>query len=61
MNIDKDIDGIRYLNTGDWVTSLTAIIEYEDGTLELVRFDEFMKRTVDRFKIAGDAGATAGG
>jgi hypothetical protein len=41
---DKQIGGIHYLNTGDWVVNLTAIIEQEDGTLELVRYPEFMER-----------------
>ena len=41
---DKQIGGIHYLNTGDWVTHLTAVVEQEDGTLELVRYPEFMER-----------------
>ncbi len=32
----KDIDGIAYLNCGDWVDSCTAIVEHADGRLELV-------------------------
>lgn len=28
--------GVRYLNTGDWVESCTALIEYADGTLALI-------------------------
>ncbi|MFK4766486.1 MULTISPECIES: UDP-2,3-diacylglucosamine diphosphatase [Rhizobiaceae] len=31
-----DIDGIHYVNTGDWVESCTAIAEHHDGTLELI-------------------------
>ena len=27
---------IRYLNTGDWVESCTAIVEHEDGRLEII-------------------------
>jgi len=33
----KDIDGVRYLNCGDWVDSCTAIVEHGDGHMELVR------------------------
>jgi UDP-2,3-diacylglucosamine pyrophosphatase LpxH len=33
-----DIDGITYLNTGDWVESLTAIGERPDGTMEIIRW-----------------------
>jgi UDP-2,3-diacylglucosamine pyrophosphatase LpxH len=28
--------GIRYINTGDWVESCTAIVEHEDGRMELI-------------------------
>ena len=34
----KDINGLQYVNCGDWVDSCTAIVEHEDGTLELVRW-----------------------
>ncbi|MFB2553657.1 UDP-2,3-diacylglucosamine diphosphatase [Ensifer soli] len=34
--IEDDIDGIRYINTGDWVESCTAIAEHHDGTMELI-------------------------
>lgn len=39
---DKQIDNIHYLNSGDWVESLTAIIEYLDGRMELVNFSDFI-------------------
>lgn len=32
----KDIDGIAYMNDGDWVESLTALVEHHNGTWELV-------------------------
>lgn len=32
----RDHAGIRYINCGDWVDSLTAVVERADGTLELV-------------------------
>ncbi len=34
----RDIQGITYYNTGDWVESCTAIVEHFDGTLELLQF-----------------------
>ncbi len=34
--IIEDIDGVRYINTGDWVESCTAIAEHFDGTMELI-------------------------
>jgi UDP-2,3-diacylglucosamine pyrophosphatase LpxH len=33
----KRIDGVVYLNCGDWVDSCTAIVERLDGSMELVR------------------------
>ncbi|HSQ08509.1 MAG TPA: UDP-2,3-diacylglucosamine diphosphatase [Chromatiaceae bacterium] len=34
----RDIDGIRYVNCGDWVDSCTAIVEHTDGRLELIEW-----------------------
>lgn len=31
----RDIDGIRYMNDGDWVESCTALLEHQDGTWEI--------------------------
>jgi UDP-2,3-diacylglucosamine pyrophosphatase LpxH len=38
----RTIDGILYCNDGDWVESCTALVEYLDGRLEVVRWTEFM-------------------
>jgi len=32
---DRMIDGIHYLNSGDWVESMSALLEKEDGTWEV--------------------------
>jgi UDP-2,3-diacylglucosamine pyrophosphatase LpxH len=34
----RDMDGILYCNTGDWVESCTALAELSDGTLQLIRW-----------------------
>lgn len=34
----RDIEGIRYVNCGDWVDSCTAIVEHHDGQLELIHW-----------------------
>lgn len=39
---DRMAGGVHYLNSGDWVESLTAIIEHHDGRMELVRYKEFI-------------------
>jgi UDP-2,3-diacylglucosamine pyrophosphatase LpxH len=33
----RRVDGITYINCGDWVDSCTAIVEHLDGELELIR------------------------
>ena len=32
----RQIDGITYANDGDWVESLTALVEHADGRLEII-------------------------
>ncbi len=32
----REVDGITYVNCGDWVDSCTAIVEHVDGRMELV-------------------------
>jgi UDP-2,3-diacylglucosamine pyrophosphatase LpxH len=34
----KQIDGVTYINCGDWVDSCTAIVEHFDGRMELVEW-----------------------
>jgi len=42
---DKVLDnGVHYLNSGDWVESLTAIVETQPGRFELIHYQEFMAR-----------------
>jgi UDP-2,3-diacylglucosamine pyrophosphatase LpxH len=33
----RTIEGVDYLNTGDWVESCTALVEHWDGRIELVK------------------------
>ena len=32
----KEIDGIIYMNSGDWVESMSAIVENLDGTFDKI-------------------------
>jgi UDP-2,3-diacylglucosamine pyrophosphatase LpxH len=32
----KEIDGVTYMNDGDWVESMSALVEHHDGTWEIV-------------------------
>jgi UDP-2,3-diacylglucosamine pyrophosphatase LpxH len=34
----KEIDGVEYINTGDWVESCTAIVETWEGEFRLLEF-----------------------
>jgi predicted phosphodiesterase len=36
----RDIDGVLYCNDGDWVESLTALVESETGDLRIVNWRE---------------------
>lgn len=38
----REVEGILYCNDGDWVESLTALIEHADGTLAIVEWGEVM-------------------
>ena len=42
---DKMIGDIHYLNSGDWVESMTAIIEHDDHTFEVLSYHDFCTRT----------------
>jgi UDP-2,3-diacylglucosamine pyrophosphatase LpxH len=35
---DRLIDGIHYLNDGDWVESCTALVEHHDGNFEIINW-----------------------
>lgn len=38
---DRIIGDVHYLNSGDWVESLTAIVEKEPGEFSIVSYEEF--------------------
>ena len=41
----RDMGQVRYLNTGDWVESCTAIVETFEGEFIIVRWAEEAART----------------
>lgn len=49
------IDGVLYCNDGDWVESLTALVEHRDGRLEIV--DRSATARVPRARVLRDAPA----
>ena len=34
----REIDGIKYFNDGDWVESVTALVEHHDGRMEIMNW-----------------------
>ena len=43
----KTIDGITYMNDGDWVESLSALVEHHDGKWEIVSWTRTTDNVVD--------------
>ncbi len=54
-----DAFGIRYVNTGDWVESCTAVAEHHDGHLELIVWRDMGRRIEPPPVDASDARAAA--
>ena len=50
----RDIDGIKYCNDGDWVESLSALVEDATGELRLVDWHEVMLRWEQAQLVAED-------
>ena len=46
------VDGVLYMNDGDWVESCTALVEHHDGRMELLDW-----AALNRFSFAAPAGA----
>lgn len=44
---DEVIGGVHYLNSGDWVETLSCIVENHDGEFEVLYYDEFIERTLN--------------
>jgi UDP-2,3-diacylglucosamine pyrophosphatase LpxH len=58
----RDIGGVLYCNSGDWVESLTALVETDDGTLSIVRWSEASAATamLTRATATTDVSVAAG-
>ncbi|MFC5553361.1 UDP-2,3-diacylglucosamine diphosphatase [Methylobacterium iners] len=53
---NRQIGGLTYLNTGDWVESCTAIVEHYDGRMEVLHYPSLLRaRAVDAGIVAADA------
>jgi UDP-2,3-diacylglucosamine pyrophosphatase LpxH len=47
----EDLNGIRYVNTGDWVESCTAVVEEQDGTLRLIDWSAVTRERNSRLPV----------
>ena len=48
----RSIDGVLYCNDGDWVESLTALVEDDAGALSIVHWKEIAGRAADAVAVA---------
>jgi len=39
----REIDGLHYYNDGDWVESLTALVETYEGEMKLVKWTQMIQ------------------
>ncbi len=56
---DKMVGDIHYLNSGDWVESLTAIVEYDDGRFEIIDYKTFCERLEEKTRERAERKARA--
>ncbi len=45
---DQRTGGVHYLNSGDWVESLTAVVEHLDRSFEVLHYKDFLTRIEHR-------------
>ncbi|MDD4920967.1 MAG: UDP-2,3-diacylglucosamine diphosphatase, partial [Bacteroidales bacterium] len=48
---NREIDGIHYLNSGDWVETMSALLEHEDGSWEVYRHNEKMEMPEPEYRM----------
>ncbi|MCX6865709.1 MAG: glycosyltransferase [Verrucomicrobia bacterium] len=44
---DRQVGDVHYLNSGDWVESLSAVVEHLDGRFELIHYEDFLESIAD--------------
>lgn len=45
---NRRIDGVQYLNCGDWVESCTALVESRSGNISIIKWQDRIERTTDK-------------
>ncbi|CAM5767874.1 UDP-2,3-diacylglucosamine hydrolase [Labrys miyagiensis] len=56
----RDLEGVTYINSGDWVESCTAIIEHFDGRFEIVRWSDLVRERNSKSESKNPDGSEAG-
>lgn len=57
----RDMDGITYCNDGDWVESCTALVEHDDGKMEILRWADIRGLSMlEKDACASSSSATPG-
>ncbi len=49
----RTINGIQYMNDGDWVESKTALVEHMDGTWEIINYELWKKDSNNNRQLTG--------
>jgi UDP-2,3-diacylglucosamine pyrophosphatase LpxH len=47
QEMDRMIDNIHYLNSGDWVESMTAILIHDDGKIEIIHYKPIEDNSIE--------------
>ena len=46
----RDMNGVTYVNTGDWVESCTAVVELDSGRLALIDWERSARQARHRVR-----------
>ena len=50
----RKIDGIKYYNDGDWVESITALVEHHDGEMEIIDWSSMIEKPNLKLPISSE-------
>lgn len=53
----REINGVLYCNDGDWVESCTALVEHDDGKLDIIRWTDAEQRVLNMARDVRPVGA----
>ncbi|UJF25118.1 UDP-2,3-diacylglucosamine diphosphatase [Suttonella sp. R2A3] len=53
----RTIEGIEYYNCGDWVESVTALVEHSDGRMEIIYWADVVAKRMEKTSVQETADA----